>query len=166
MVLLLGNCIQTTQCTCLVPRCLHLNVKLCAREDRKEKMDDFIFFLLPVVPWESPPVTRARFMLAFVRGKSAKIKAPKEEVDPILDPMTGASVHGADVFLWRVSFFTSSSICAWFLSFYDVIYSRNVPQFFSDSSLCMWVFFFSFLCLFVCLFFTLFSTSAFMKQPL
>ena len=62
-------------------------------------MDEFIFFLLPVVPCETPPVTRARFMLAFVRGKSAKIKAPKEEVDPILDPMTGASGHGADVFL-------------------------------------------------------------------
>ena len=61
-------------------------------------MDEFIFFLLPVVPCESPPVTRARFMLAF-RGKSANIKAPKEEVDPRLDPMTGASVHGADVFL-------------------------------------------------------------------
>ena len=123
-------------------------------------------FLLPVVPCESPPVTRARFMLAFVRGKSAKIKAPKEEVDPILDPKTGASVHGAVVFLWCVSFFTSSTICAWFLPFYHVIYSRNVPHFFSDSSLCMWVFFFSFLCLFVCLSFTLFSTSDFMKQPL
>ena len=57
-------------------------------------MDEFVFFLLPVVPRELSPVTHACFTLAFLGGKSAKIKAPEEEADPILDPMTYASADG------------------------------------------------------------------------
>ena len=57
-------------------------------------MNESVIFLLPVVHCESSPATRARFMLAFVRGKSAKLRGPREEADLTLDPMTCASVHG------------------------------------------------------------------------